>query len=281
LGLNYDQHLLNDQLDVKVNLKGSRTNDQFTPNGALGEATSMAPTQPVYDPTNTQGFNTGYWDWATERCVIEQPDGRPGLGHESRDHLAAASATCRPITTCPGSRGCGANLNLGYDVTQANSQSFAPSTLADQTRQGHGYLNLSNPEQLNSVLEAYLNYASPLTFIPGNIDLTGGYSYSLSHSEYPASVNRTSAATCSATTAFRRPGRFRTPKYVNDSKLISFFGRLNYKPARPLPHRGEHPSRRFPRASGRTTRGARSPRYPSAGGSRKSRSSGTSRRSRT
>ena len=227
LGLNYDQHLLSDQLDIKVNLKGSRANDQFTPNGALGGATSMAPTQPVYDPTNTQGFGTGFWDWNTSGASASNPMAALALA-TSHGTTWRSVGNLTADYHLPFLEGLRANINLGYDVAQANSQSFAPSTLADQTRQTHGYLNLSNPEQLNSVFEAYLNYTAPLNFVPGNIDLTGGYSYSLSHSEYPAFSEQNLGSNLLGDNGIPTAGSVQNTKYVNDSKLISFFGRLNY-----------------------------------------------------
>ena len=230
LGLNYDQHFLSDQLDVKLNLKGSRTNDAFTPNGALGQATSMAPTQPVYDPNNTQGFGTGFWDWNTSSASASNPIADLALA-TSHGTTWRSVGNAQVDYHMPFLQGLRANVNLGYDVTQANTQSFAPSVLADQTRQTHGYLNLANPEQLNSVLEAYLNYAGPLHVAPGSIDLTGGYSYSLSHSEFPLLQEQgisNNLLGVNGIPTVTSAGNIFNNKTVLDSKLISFFGRLNY-----------------------------------------------------
>ncbi|MEP6495690.1 MAG: TonB-dependent receptor plug domain-containing protein [bacterium] len=59
LGLNYGQRLLNDHLDVRTNLQGARSVDQFTLGGLLADAAQMGPTQPVMDPTST----TGFYNW--------------------------------------------------------------------------------------------------------------------------------------------------------------------------------------------------------------------------
>src|SRR5690242_3610028 len=59
LGVSYDQRLYDNRLDLRANVKGSRSNDQFTPNGVLYNAAQMGPTQPVYDPTST----TGFYNW--------------------------------------------------------------------------------------------------------------------------------------------------------------------------------------------------------------------------
>jgi TonB-linked SusC/RagA family outer membrane protein len=228
LGLDYDQSFLNDRLDVKLNLKGTRTNDRFTPNGALGNATNMAPTQPVYDPNNTQGFGTGYWDWNTTAASASNPVAAINL---ATNH----GTTWRSVGNVqagyhlPFLPALSANVNLGYDATETDRQIFTPSTLADQTRQGHGYLSLADQSLVNSLFEGYLKYATPLGIVPGDIDLTGGYSYSLSSGQYPffQESNLTSnllgdngipASTAPVTNT----------KNVNNSKLISFYGRLLY-----------------------------------------------------
>lgn len=227
LGLNYDQHLLNDHLDIKTNLKGSRANDQFTPFGALGQATSMAPTQPVSDPTNTQGFGTGFWDWRTTGATAFNPVATLNL---ATDH----GTTWRSVGNVqadyrmPFLEALRANLSLGYDVTQDDRQQFAPSNLAAETQQNHGELNLSNSSQVNSVLEAYLNYAAPLHAVPGNIDVTGGYSYSRSHSEFPFLRETGLSTNLLGDAGIPSAATVTNTKNIIDSKLISFFGRLTY-----------------------------------------------------
>ena len=44
LGLNYQQRLFSDRLNVRANVRGSRAVDRFTPGDVLGNATAMAPT---------------------------------------------------------------------------------------------------------------------------------------------------------------------------------------------------------------------------------------------
>jgi TonB-dependent starch-binding outer membrane protein SusC len=224
LGVNYEQFLLDNNLDIRTNIRGSRSFDHFQAGDVLGNAVAMAPTQPVYDPTNP----TGYWDWPTTGASASNPVA-------SLNRTTTQGVTWRSVGNIQGAyhlpflHALTANINLGYDLTQVNNQTFIPNDLAAQIRQGQGYLNLSNPNQTNLVSEEYLNYAAPLNAIPGDIDLTGGYSYTRSHSEnpffqatglqsnllgingYPGSDNAIVANT-----------------NVVDYKLISFFGRFNY-----------------------------------------------------
>jgi TonB-linked SusC/RagA family outer membrane protein len=223
LGLNYDQRLLNDNLGVRLNLKGSRANDQFTPSDVLGNAVGMAPTQPVYDPTSL----TGYWDWNTTGASASNPLASLNL---ATDHgttwrsLGSVQADYR----LPFLEGLRANLNLGYDFTEADRERFFPGNLANQTRQGHGYLSLANNSQVNSLLEMYLNYAPPISVGPGSIDLTGGYSYAKSHAEYPFFQESNLNSNLLGDNGIPTAGTVQNLKTVVDTKLISFFGRINY-----------------------------------------------------
>jgi iron complex outermembrane receptor protein len=78
--------------------------------------------------------------------------------------------------------------------------------------------------------ETYLSYSAPLQVMPGNIDVTGGYSYSQAHTESPyfqethlptnlLGINGVVIDTASVV---------QNSNDVVDYKLISFFGRVNY-----------------------------------------------------
>jgi iron complex outermembrane receptor protein len=224
LGLNYDQRMFGDRLDIKANVKGSRSFDQFQPGDVLGNASGMAPTQPVYDPTNP----TGYWDWpasansgsynplaSLKRAVSQGTTWRSVGNVQAEYHL-------------PFIPDLKANVNVGYDLTQANSASFGPSDLAGQVWAGHGYMSLNNNSQTNEVVEAYLNYAAPLNFVAGNIDLTGGYSYSQSHSEYPSFSETGLSSNLLGINGVVPATNSTNSTSIVDYKLISFFGRFNY-----------------------------------------------------
>src|SRR5438046_2698857 len=59
LGANYEQHLFDDRLRLRSNVRASRQHDVFTPGGVLANAAQMGPTQPVYDSTSAPG----YYNW--------------------------------------------------------------------------------------------------------------------------------------------------------------------------------------------------------------------------
>jgi iron complex outermembrane receptor protein len=225
LGLAYQQRLFDDRLDLRANLKGSRSVDLFTPGGVLSNAAQMGPTQPVFD----DAAPTGYYDW-------------PGNALTSADNPVAILnlATDRGLTyrsvgniqagyRLPFLEGLKANVNLGYDMTRVQRDQFRPSSLHDQLKTGNGgSQNRNEPNALNTVLDAYLNYVVSSRAIPGVVDLTAGYSYADFHAENSFfSANELSSDVLGS-------GGITSAKSVTngldiqESRLISFFGRVNY-----------------------------------------------------
>jgi len=225
LGLNYSQRLFNDRLGLRANVKGSRLFDQFTPGGVLSNAAQMGPTQPVFDSTTT----TGYYNW-------------PGNTLTSADNplqilnLAKSQATTyRSIGNAqaeynfPFLQGLKGTINLGYDIAKVTQETFNPSILHQEIKNGENGLDYrADNTLLNTVLETYVNYTTPLSGLPGTIDLTGGYSYAQSHGEFP-SVTMTGLSTnLLGTNGVATAQNVTNFLFVEESKLISFFGRLNY-----------------------------------------------------
>jgi TonB-linked SusC/RagA family outer membrane protein len=227
LDLNYDQRLFTNHLDIKVNLKGARTYDRFTPGDVLGNARAMAPTQPVYDPNNTQGYGTGYWDWNTTGASASNPIASLNL---ATDHGTTwrSMGNVQAAYTLPFFPALKANVNIGYDATLDNRNTFIPNNLAAQVRQGHGSLSLSNNSQVNEVLEGYLDYNAALGVLPGNVDVTAGYSYSQSHTEYNPFSESNISSNFLGDNGIPTAANVTNSKSVVDYKLISFFGRVNY-----------------------------------------------------
>jgi len=223
LGLNYQQRLFSDRLNVRANVRGSRALDRFTPGDVLGNAAGMAPTQPVMDPTSA----TGYWDWRTTNASASNPVASLNL---ASDHGTTwrSVGNVRAEYRMPYIEGLTGNLNLGYDLAKTDRTTFYPNNLAAQVRQGQGSLFLSNNTQVNSVLDAYGGYAPSRTYGPGRVDLVGGYSYTQSHAEYPALLETGLSSNLLGDNGIPPAANVRNTKDITDYKLISFFGRLNY-----------------------------------------------------
>jgi TonB-dependent starch-binding outer membrane protein SusC len=223
LGLNLQQRLFEDRLDVRAFLKGSRADDRFTPGGVLSNAAQFGPTQPIFDDTTA----TGYYNWP---------------GNPSADNPLAILnlATDRGITyrslgnvqgryRVPFLEGLRANVNVSDDVTRADRQQFSPSVLSSEQKTARfGRDFRSNHSMTNTTLESYLDYAMAPAFLRGTIDITGGYSYGSSHAEYPG-VESTGLTTDllggNGVTSAEEVQNFQD---VQESRLISFFGRVNY-----------------------------------------------------
>lgn len=226
LGASYNQRLLSDRLSLKFNGRGYRASDQFTPGGVISNAAQMGPTQPVKDPN----AETGFYNWRKE-STIQSADNPIEILKFAKDN----STTYRGIGNMqatydlPWVAGLSVNGNLGFDATKAERVTFTPGNIHGQTKNGHfGDYFRSNPTQLNTLVESYLSYAVPRAVGPGLLDLTAGYSYADSHSEFPT-VHAESLAT-NLLGQDGIPSAKTTTASLNviDAKLISFFGRVNY-----------------------------------------------------
>src|SRR5256886_1756990 len=177
LGVGYDQQLYDGRLDLRANLKGSRTLDQFTPGGVLYNAAQMGPTQPVYDSTSA----TGYANWAAGN-PLTSADNPVEVLNLAKDH----GTTYRSVGNVQAKydfssfqplRGLTGTVNLGYDITDVNRVTFYPNNIHLETKNGtDGSYYRTAPSQTNTVLETYLDYRPPANLGPGNLGLTGGYS---------------------------------------------------------------------------------------------------------
>ena len=222
LGLNFQQRLLDDRLDLRANIRGSRTKDFFTPGGVLSNAAQFGPTQPVLDG-NTP---TGYYDW-------------PGNTLQSADNPIALLELATDVGTTYRSLGgvqgqyrlleaLKANVHLSYDVVRTDRQTFFPRVLHGQTKTGNlGSDYRANQSQSNTTFETFLNYGA-VRAGPGDVDVTGGYSYAWSHAEYPwyqATGLSTDLLQGNGVTSAVTTQNFQD---IQESRLISFFGRVNY-----------------------------------------------------
>jgi iron complex outermembrane receptor protein len=223
LGLAYQQRLFDDRLDVRANVKGSRAGDQFTPGGVLGSAATMGPTQPVYDPTTV----TGYYDWTAAPPSADNPVAIMNLASD-RGVTWRSLGNLQANYRFPFLEALRANVNIGYDVARADRKTFIPSILHSQLRETHGSLYLANQSQVNTLFESFLNYAAPLNLAPGNVDVTAGYSYAQSHAEYPWFRTTGLGTNLLGDNGVSTGATVQNIENIVETKLISFFGRLNY-----------------------------------------------------
>lgn len=225
LGLNYNQRLLSDALSLRAHLRGSRTADDFTPGGVISNAAQMGPTQPVLDGTQPGG----YYDYPGD--LLQAPDNPVAILNLASERATTfrSIGNIQAEYNLPFLEGLQANLSLGFDVTKAERENFTPSILHSQRKTGtDGVYRRENPSQVNTVLDGYLNYVVPRSVGPGTLGLTAGYSYSESNADYPWFQAEGLATDLLGPNGIPSAQTFQNFLDVQDSKLISFFGRLNY-----------------------------------------------------
>ena len=224
LGVNYNQLLFSDRLNLRFSVRGSRAAEEFTPGGVISNAAQMGPTQPVHDPNTV----TGFFDWTGGVQSADNPVAILALARNEGTTLRSVG-NLNAGYALPYINGLTANLNVGYDVTRASQVSFEPSTLHAQIKNSNfGNYFRQDPTQLNSVIEPYVSYAIPRRLGPGSLDLTAGYSYSTSHGEFPTTSADSLSTDLLGVSGIPAAKEIKSSQLILDSKLISFFGRANY-----------------------------------------------------
>lgn len=222
IGLNYNHSLLDGNLDVNINLKGAFTKDRFDP--GLGASWYFDPTQPVYDPSNT-AFG-GYFEYG-----IGLAPRNPVSGVEQIDATGRSFRTLGNIEfvyklddLVPGLN---AKLNLGYDANNGRAATFTPVTYRNKLVSNRdGEIYMENFTRTSSLLDAYLNYKRE--FGSHSLELTGGYSYQDFAAEFPRFLAYDLSNDLFGTNSTSAASQFEATNFVEENRLISFFGRFNY-----------------------------------------------------
>jgi iron complex outermembrane receptor protein len=225
LGLNFNQRLAGDRLNLRFSLRGSRTEDHFTPLGVLSNAAEYGPTQPIEDP----GSPTGFYEWpGISSTSADNPVAILNLAEE-RAETYRAIGNVQTEYRLPWVEGLRANVNLGFDASDGKRRNFLPSVLHREQATGRGGQQTRyNPQQTSTVLETYLNYTTPRPVGPGILDLIGGYSWSKTHIDSIYYEGNGLSSDAGGTNRIVRAANTTNIVFEQQSKLISFFGRLNY-----------------------------------------------------
>jgi iron complex outermembrane receptor protein len=217
LGLN--PSFFDDHLRINANVKGMVIDNQFANRGAIGSAAAFDPTQPVI---NGSKFG-GYYTWtqpngnpitiatsnpvAQLNLVDDQSKVKRSIGNAQFDYRFHFLPDLR------------ANLNMGYDISSSEGNSYTPDYAAWSYDEllGGGNRTKYTQEKKNTLLDFYLNYVKSLESIDSRIDAMAGYSWQ--HFWRKGDSKSTNAAGTYT---------YSDTDYETENYLVSFFGRFNY-----------------------------------------------------
>ena len=217
----YSDLLLNDRLELRANFKGSRNDDVYTPGGVLGSATFMNPTvAPItggtyFQWTNPLGTNNPLADLAQ---IKDEGSTFRSVGNvESKwfftEYVDGLSATAR----------------FGYDYATSTRTTFSPSTSqADIEASRGGRLDRNTPRQVNTVFEMFGNFNRKYEQWESTVDVTAGYTYEQQKGDYQSFFAEDLATDLLGPYGVPSAGNTVPSLSVDESKLISFFGRANW-----------------------------------------------------
>lgn len=220
--LNYSDLLLDDRLRLESNVKGTRTEDWFTPGAVLGYATRFAPTQPI---RNSAG---DFFEWDSPILGPNNPMAELALVSD-RGTAYRSVGKVEGEYQLPFVDALAATVRLGYDVTKAERTGFFPSTLESQSETSRfGAFTRNSPSQVNTVLEAFANHKRTFARFASVVDATAGYSYERSTGDYPSFYAESLSSDLLGPNGIPASKLQRTFLTVEESRLASFFGRINY-----------------------------------------------------
>jgi TonB-dependent starch-binding outer membrane protein SusC len=217
--LSASHQLFDDRLSIRANLRGARTEDQFTPGGGLAAAT-------IYDPTQPIRTETGYF----EQRLFELGPNNPLAELE---YGAVDGTTFRSLGSLdaeyrvPFVEGLTATARAGYDVASSERRTFYPTFLWGQQKDATpGFMDRSNPRETTGLLDTFLTHRA--LFGNSNLETTAGYSYEASRGDYPyfyaTGLDSDFLGQDGVPVAEEVVSRLS----VTERRLASFFARANY-----------------------------------------------------
>jgi len=239
VAFNYNQRLFGDRLNLRASARGTRNDDQYTPGSVLGSATLFDPTQPIRTATGEfweqTTFNPGQ---ALNNPVAELTD----IVETGRTYRSIGNLEAR--YRFPFLEGLTGTARLGYDVAKSERRGFWPSTLQAQlenpvacdpapatclpVRDRAGTVSRSNPSETTGLLDAFVTYGSRVARANSEVEATAGYSYQDTNGDYPSffahGLTSDALGVNGVPTAIINVPRID----ARESKLISFFGRMNW-----------------------------------------------------
>ena len=213
--------LLNDNLRIDINLKGSVIKNNFSAQDAVSRAVYFDPTQPV---TSADARFGGFFEFADASGPRPLAPRNPVGLINQREDLSTVKRSIGNIQfdyKLPYVSGLSANLNLGYDVQRSNGTLFVPATAGSDFLRG-GISRQYQQGLNNTLLETYAKYTR--NFGKAKLDLLAGYSWQqFQNKQYRFDDNRASGVVyVAAEQTYDKKVSF-TDQY----NLLSYYGRAN------------------------------------------------------
>jgi TonB-linked SusC/RagA family outer membrane protein len=224
VGLSLSPRLFHDDLKIDINIKGAESKARFANNGAIGAAVSFDPTQPVHAP-NAFG---NYFEWTTTANGVTtlNPNG-------TRNPLALLNLYNNTATVdrsygnaqfdykFPFLPDLHANLNLGYDLSNSDGNTYVPAYAAQDlptAGEDDPYANRTD----NTVVEFYFSYLKKFKKLKSTLNATAGYGYyndlSKDFNYYNFNAAGDTISGSQPTLPFTKP----------ENTLVSYYGRAIY-----------------------------------------------------
>ncbi len=218
--------LLDDNLRIDINLKGTWLDNNFSNQGAVGAATAFDPTQPVTSTDPRYAPYNGYYealntDGSLNTLVSRNP---VGLLNSRRDRstVKRSIGNVQFDYKIPAVPGLSANLNLGYDIQRGNGTVSTPANAASDFNRG-GLNNFYKQELNNTLLEALVKYQHEI--FGQRFDILGGYSFQkFQNRTFLQNDNRADGTIFVPYT----PTYDNQDNTLNTQVLLSYFTRANY-----------------------------------------------------
>ena len=220
--------LLDGNLRVNLNLRGTWIDNNFSNQGAVGGAIGFDPTQPITSGDPKYAPYGGYFEFvdpSNGKLIALAPRNPLGLINTRRDRSTVKRSIGNvqldyKIKYVPG---LSANLNLGYDIQRGAGSVFVPAAAAQSFNQ-FGTNNHYAQDLNNTLLEAFGKYER--TVGPGRLDFLAGYSYQkFQNRNFIFNNNSANGEVFQQPTALTYNN---SDNYLNTNVLLSYFTRLNY-----------------------------------------------------
>ncbi len=223
LAFNYNHSFFDNQLKMDVDVKTAFTKDRFNP-GVIGGALSFDPTQPIFDSENNS--LGGYFEYPVNDLAPTNPLSQLNQTEDYSTYLRNLGMF--KLEYSPSFiEGLSVTTLVGYDLTVGDRTRFTPGSLRSAAIDS-GRISYNTLKRINPSVTAYAKYRTDISSINSKFDVTLGYEYQDFKSDY----NGFEAYKLS-TDVFGKYGAGVAGKvepYGNneESRLIAFFGRLNW-----------------------------------------------------